>query len=36
MDAREKRPPWWFVIAVWSGIAGAIGAMAAMVGVAAE
>lgn len=29
-----KRPPWWFPLAVWGGIAGAAGLLAAAVGMA--
>jgi len=31
---RGKRPPKWFAIAVWSGIAGAAAVLAAAIGVA--
>jgi hypothetical protein len=31
---RGKRPPWWFPLVVWGGIAGAAGVLAAAVGMA--
>jgi hypothetical protein len=31
---RGKRPPWWFAIAVWSGIAGAAALLATAIGTA--
>ncbi len=36
MEEYKKRPPWWFVTAVWSGIAGSAAALAAIIGLTAE
>jgi len=32
MKKPKKRPPWWFVPAVWAGMAGVAALMAAAVG----
>lgn len=32
MEHKQKRPPWWFVSAIWAGIAGTAAAMAAAIG----
>lgn len=31
---RGKQPPWWFAIAVWTGIAGAAALLATAIGTA--
>lgn len=36
MEQHRKRPPWWFVTAIWTGIAGSAAALAAIVGATAE
>lgn len=33
---KNKRPPWWFALAVWSGVAGAAGVMALAIGAASS
>jgi hypothetical protein len=33
-NERGKRPPWWFAVAVWAGIAGATALLAAAIGTA--
>lgn len=33
---RNKRPPWWFVPAIWSGIAGSAALAAALIGATTE
>jgi hypothetical protein len=33
---KRKRPPWWFITAVWSGIAGSAALAAAVIGATAE
>lgn len=35
-DPEAKRPPWWFALAVWAGIAGAAAALAATVGLSSQ
>ncbi len=35
-EEKQKRPPWWFITAVWSGIAGSAAALAALLGATAE
>jgi hypothetical protein len=30
--AKNKRPPWWFALAVWTAIAGVAGLLAAVLG----
>jgi hypothetical protein len=36
MEKQVEHPPWWFVTAVWSGIAGSAAVLAAVVGATAE
>lgn len=35
-DPQAKRPPWWFVSAIWAGIAGTAAALAAAVGLSSQ
>jgi hypothetical protein len=35
-DKRKKRPPWWFVPAIWGGIAGSTAIAAAVIGATTE
>lgn len=35
-DAELERPPWWFVSAIWAGIAGTAAAVAAAVGLTSQ
>lgn len=36
MEKTPQSPPWWFVTAIWTGIAGSAAALAAVVGATAE
>jgi hypothetical protein len=36
MKRSQKRPPWWFVTAIWAGIAGSVGMLAAVIRAGAE